>query len=197
MIRLILASGSSVRQQIMKRAGLAFEVVSRPVDEAAIKTVMLKDGARFRDIADALAEAKSRCVSLSESGIVIGVDQIMAMDGILFDKPEDSREAHERLKSMRGKMHRLIGAIVICEDGRPTWRYISENRLYMRRFSDAFLNNYIEMEKDYLCRCVGGYRFEGLGVQLFDRVEGDFFSILGLCLLPLLDYLRTRGAILS
>jgi septum formation protein len=196
-MRIILASGSSIRRKLMSDAGLNFEVISRPVDEAAIKESMLAESARLRDIADALAEAKSMRVSRSEPGLVIGADQIMVMDGHLFDKPRDIDEARERLKLMRGKTHHLMGAVVICENGVPVWRHMAKTALTMRDFSDDFLEDYLEKEGDFVTKSVGAYRFEGLGAQLFNHVEGDFFSILGLSLLPVMDYLRIRGAILS
>lgn len=195
--RLILASGSAIRAQILSEAGLAYEVISKPVDEAAIKDSMLSEGSRLRDIADALAEAKALRVSRTEPGFVIGADQIMVMDDKLFDKPPTIEAARERLKGMRGKSHKLMGAIVVCENGQAVWRHLSVTTLTVREFSDAFLDQYIEMEGESLTRSVGAYRFEGPGAHLFSKVEGDFFSILGLPLLPLLDYLRTRGVIPS
>jgi septum formation protein len=195
--RLILASGSKIRRDIMDGAGLTFEVISKPVDEAAIKSAMLAEGARPREIADALAEAKALRVSRLESGYVIGADQVMVMAGELFDKPETIEQARMRLKSMRGQRHELIGAVVVAKDGVPVWRFISETKLWMRDFSDAFLDDYVEREGARLTKSVGAYRFEGPGAQLFDRVDGDFFSILGLSLLPLLQYLRDAGAIAS
>ncbi len=197
MTRIILASGSQIRRQIMESAGLDFDVVVKPVDEAAIKSAMLAEGAKIRDIADALAEAKARRVSQAETGLVIGADQIMEMDGRLFDKPADLNAARERLLEMRGKTHHLIGAVVICENGRPVWRHMSKTTLSVRAFSDRFLDAYIEAEGEALTKSVGAYRFEGRGSQLFSSVDGDFFSILGLSLLPVLDYLRERGAILA
>ena len=191
--RLILASGSAIRKQILDGAGLSYEVITRPVDEAAIKDAMLFDNARLRDIADALAEAKAMRVSRQEAGLVIGADQIMVMDKTLFDKPRDMDEARRRLISMRGKKHELIGAVVICENGAPVWRHISKTKLWVRDFSDDFLDWYIETEGEALMKSVGAYRFEGPGSQLFERVEGGFFAILGLDLLPVLDYLRSRG----
>jgi len=181
----------------MTDAGLKFEVITKPVDERAIKEAMLEEGARLRDVADALAEAKSMRVSLLEQGLVIGADQIMVMDNQLFDKPKNMDEALVRLKSMRGKTHYLIGAVVICENGIPVWRHLAKTKLTMRLFSDEFLENYLQKEGELVTKSVGAYRFEGLGAQLFSHVEGDFFSILGLSLLPVMDYLRERGAILS
>lgn len=195
--RIILASGSKIRREILDGAGLDYEVIVKPVDEATIKEAMLAEKSRLTDIADALAEAKSMRVSRVEAGFVIGADQIMTMDGVLYDKPKTIDEARERLKIMRGKTHHLIGAVVICENGQPVWRHMSKTKLTMREFSDNFLDWYIKSEGELLTKSVGAYRFEGLGSQLFSHVEGDFFSILGLSLLPVLDYLRLRGAILS
>lgn len=193
----VLASGSKIRAQILREADVPFEVISKPVDEAAIKAAMLADGARLRDIADALAEAKSMRVSRNTAGLIIGADQIMTMDGLLFDKPPTIEAARERLIAMRGKAHKLIGAMVICEDGAPVWRHVSVVTLYVREFSDDWLEAYIAAEGEMMTKSVGAYRFEGRGAQLFSKVDGDSFSIMGLSLLPLLDYLRTRGAIAS
>ena len=196
-MRLILASGSFIRRKLMEDAGLVFDVISKPIDEAAIKESMLAEGSRLLDIVDALAEAKSLRVSRVESGLVIGADQIMVMDNQLFDKPRDMNEALERLKLMRGKTHYLMGAVVISENGTPVWRHMASTKLMMRDFSDEFLEDYLVKEGELVTKSVGAYRFEGLGSQLFSHVEGDFFSILGLSLLPVMDYLRTRGAIVS
>lgn len=195
--RLILASGSSIRAQIMEQAGLDFEVISKPVDETAIKEAMLAEGSLMRDIADALAEAKAMRVSLIEQGYVIGADQIMVMEDQLYDKPKTIDEARERLKSMRGKTHKLMGAVVICYNGQAIWRHLAVTTLTMRDFTDEFLETYVALEGDNLTRSVGAYRFEGVGSHLFSDVKGDFFSILGLSLLPVLDFLRVRGVISS
>ena len=197
MSRIILASGSAIRKQILDGAGLNYEVIVKPVDEAAIKDSMLAENSRLQDIADALAEAKALRVSRQTDGFVIGADQIMVMDNQLFDKPKDMDEARERLLSMRGKRHELIGAVVICENGRPVWRHLSKTKLWVREFSNDFLDWYIEQEGEALMKSVGAYRFEGPGAQLFEKVEGGFFAILGLDLLPVLDYLRVRGVIAS
>ena len=197
MSRIILASGSAIRKQILDGAGLNYEVIVKPVDEAAIKDSMLAENSRLQDVADALAEAKALRVSRQTDGFVIGADQIMVMDNQLFDKPKDMDEARERLLSMRGKRHELIGAVVICENGRPVWRHLSKTKLWVREFSNDFLDWYIEQEGEALMKSVGAYRFEGPGAQLFEKVEGGFFAILGLDLLPVLDYLRVRGVIAS
>lgn len=193
--RIILASGSAIRRQILDGAGLDYEVIIRPVDETSIKQAMLAEKSRLRDIADALAEAKAMRVSRQEAGLVIGADQIMVMDDQLFDKPKDMDEVRARLISMRGKKHELIGAVVICENGAPVWRHICRTKLWVRDFSDDFLDWYIETEGEALTKSVGAYRFEGPGAQLFEKVEGGFFAILGLDLLPVLNYLRIRGVV--
>ena len=196
-LSIILASGSAIRRQIMDGAGLDYQVVVKPVDEAAIKAAMLAEGSRLRDIADALAEAKSRRVSMAQPGLVIGADQIMVFENALYDKPKTMDEARARLLKLRGKTHHLMGAVVICENGAPVWRHMAKTELTMRDFSDAFLDDYLKLEGEDILSSVGAYKFEGRGAQLFSEVKGDFFSILGLSLLPVLDYLRTRGAILS
>lgn len=198
MSRIILASGSAIRRDILDGASLDYEVIVRPVDEAAIKDAMLAENSLLRDIVDALAEAKAMRVSRQEAGLVIGADQIMVMaddsgQDQLFDKPKDMDEVRARLLSMRGKKHELIGAVVICENGVPVWRHISRTKLWVREFSEAFLDWYIKTEGEALTKSVGAYRFEGPGAQLFEKVEGGFFAILGLDLLPVLDYLRIRG----
>lgn len=200
--RIILASGSAIRRQILDGAGLDYDVVVRPVDEAAIKDSMLAENSRLRDIADALAEAKAMRVSRQQAGLVIGADQIMVMadetgQDQLFDKPKDMEEVRSRLLSMRGKKHELVGAVVICENGFPVWRHVSRTKLWVREFSESFLDWYIETEGEALTKSVGAYRFEGPGSQLFEKVDGDFFAILGLDLLPVLQYLRTRGMALA
>jgi len=192
-----LASGSQIRRQILDGAGVDYDVEVPRVDEAAIKLAMLADNARLRDIADALAEAKAMKVSRNKSGLIIGADQIMVMDGRLYDKPKDMDEARARLLSMRGKAHYLMGAVVICENGQPVWRHISKTTLHVREFSESFLDEYLAAEGEGVLAAVGAYKFEGRGAQLFSKVEGDFFSILGLSLLPVLDYLRLRGVMTS
>jgi septum formation protein len=197
MSRLILASGSAIRRDIMQGAGLEFDVIVKPVDEASIKSAMLDECAKPREIADALAEAKALRVSRLEEGLVIGADQVMVMDGKLFDKPTSVAAARERLLAMRGKRHELVGSVVVASGGVPVWRFVSETKLWVRDFSDAFFDDYLAAEGDLVMKSVGAYRFEGPGSQLFSRVEGDFFSILGLSLLPLLQYLRDCKAIPS
>lgn len=190
---IILASGSQIRRQILDGAGVDYSVKISRLDEAAIKISMLEQGAHPHDIAEALAKAKAMKISREAHGLIIGADQVMVMDGRLYDKPKDLAEARRRLLAMRGKAHYLMGAVVICENGQPIWRHRSKTTLHVRDFSPEFLDEYISLEGEGLLHTVGAYKFEGRGAQLFSKVEGDFFSILGLSLLPVLDYLRIRG----
>jgi len=159
---IILASGSKIRAKILSDADIPFKVISKPVDEGSIKASMLAENARIRDIADALAEAKSIRVSKNTSGLVIGADQIMTMDGELFDKPISIEAARERLLAMRGKSHKLIGAMVISENGHAVWRHISVVTLHVREFSNEWLENYIKAEGDLMTKSVGAYRFDSV-----------------------------------
>ena len=196
---LVLASTSAARRAMLAAAGVAHEAVAANVDEAAAKASLLAQGLKARDMADALAELKAVRVSQRMPGaLVLGADQVLAADdGTLFDKPESRDEARGHLRMLRGATHRLISAAVIAENGRPVWRAADEARLTMRPFSDAFLESYLDREWPEIAGCVGCYRLEALGVQLFSRIQGDHFTILGLPLLPLIDFLRTRGMLTS
>lgn len=186
----ILASGSASRRAILQNAGLTFEIDPADVDEAALK-------ADFRGEAGALAlhlaEAKALAVSQRRAGLVLGADQVLAFDGQTFDKAASPEAAGERLKRLRGKTHWLKGAVALARDGAVIWRHESSCRMVMRNFSDEFLEHYLANAGDILTKGVGGYAFEGLGAQLFEHVEGDFFAVLGLELLPVLSALRTHG----
>lgn len=192
---LILASGSAIRAQVLRAAGLDFTVVRPPVDEEAVKAGLRAEGLSVRDQADALAEAKCLSVALRHSGYVIGADQMLACDGEVFDKPPNRAAALESLKKLRGRPHHLIGAICLARDGAIIWRHIETPRLVMRPFSDAFLEDYLDRAGEGAFASVGAYQLEGLGAQLFSKIEGDYFSILGLPLLPLLAQLREHGIV--
>ena len=196
-MNIILASGSPTRKQILEDSGVIFEVVVRPIDEASIKSAMIQEGASKLSIVSTLAELKSIKVSSETPGLVIGADQIMVFDGAIYDKPKTIEEARERLMAIRNQTHYLMGSVVVSEGGVSVWRHSSKVELKARSFTDKFIDNYINQEGEALLQTVGAYRFEKRGSQLFSSVKGDFFSVLGLPLLPLLDYLRIRNAILS
>lgn len=189
----ILASKSAARRAVLDGAAVPYEVLVAGVDEDAVKTGLLAEGATPRDIADALAELKALRVSRGRSDFVIGADQTLDLDGQLYDKAEDIAAARERLKTLRGKTHKLHSAVVVAKDGAPIWREVVTARLTMRDFSDEFLEEYLSTEGEAALGSVGCYRLEGPGAQLFSRIEGDYFAILGLPLLGLLDLLRRHG----
>ena len=190
---LTLASTSAIRKHILSQAGVEFEAVGSGVDEDAVKEAMRAEGASPRNQADKLAELKAVKVSQKHSGFVLGCDQILAFDGRSFDKAETLEEAFERLSELRGKTHSLECASVIAKDGQVIWRLVTSPKLTMRAFSDAFLRDYLRAYGHEALSSVGCYQFEGPGAQLFERVEGDFFSILGLPLLEVLAFLRLHG----
>lgn len=190
---LILASGSAARRQMLEAAGLAFEVDPPRVDEEAAKASLRAGGLKPRDQADALAELKALSVSRTRPDFVIGADQMLALGGEVFDKPKDANEARQHLLRLRGQTHELITAAVVAREGTIIWRHIDTPKLKMRAFSDAFLDDYLARAGDNVLRSVGAYQLEGPGAQLFERVEGDYFSVLGLPLLPLLAFLREHG----
>ncbi len=192
---IILASKSAARRAVLTGAGVPFEVAVAGVDEDAVKSAMLAQGATPRDVADALAEIKAVRISASRPGFVIGSDQTLEFEGKLYDKAETVEAARERLKTMRGKPHKLHSAVVVAKDGAPIWREIVSATLTMRDFSDDFLEGYLTLEGEQALGSVGCYRLEGPGAQLFSKIEGDYFAILGLPLMGLLDLFRRHGAL--
>lgn len=195
-MRLILASTSPYRKTMLTKAGLDFETMAPKVDEAAFKAgCPTRTGA---ELASALAAAKALEVSARHpDAMVIGADQVLDCEGRLFDKPKDRAEARRHLQSLRAKRHRLISAVALARGGRIVWQDAPVAELAMRNFSDDFLDAYLERMGEAATRTVGAYEIEGPGAQLFERVEGDLFTIMGLPLLPLLAALRREGAIRS
>lgn len=191
--KLILASGSRTRADMLRAAGVEFAIQRPLVDEEEVKVSLRAEGLSVRDQADALAEVKAISVSRRHPGFVIGADQMLSFEGQGLDKPADLAEAGERLRMLRGKTHTLETAVVVAKDGAPIWRLMAAPRLKMRAFSDAFLEDYLARIGAAAFTSVGAYQLEGLGAQLFDDVQGDFFSVLGLPLLPLLGFLRLHG----
>ena len=191
---LILASASAVRAQILRNAGVPHTVYPAQVDEEAVRTRM--QGAPGRLVAERLAELKAVTVSTQyPQHLVLGADQVLEFDGALFSKAPTLDAARAQLRKLRGAHHQLIGTLVLARDGAPLWYHTDVSTLWVRNFSEAFLEAYLEAEGNVILGSVGCYRYEGLGAQLFDRVEGDYFSILGLSLLPLLAALRDHGVI--
>lgn len=196
MTALILASASAARAAMLTAAGIAHEVQPARIDEAAVKAAMTAEGAPPRDIADKLAEMKALRVSQRQPGrLVLAADQVLVQDGRLYDKPADMTAARAQLAALRGQTHELLSAAVVARDGAPVWRHVGAARLTMRPFSDEFLDAYLARIGDLALTSVGCYHLEGLGAQLFARVEGDYFTILGLPLLELLGFLRARGVL--
>lgn len=196
MAELILASGSRTRQTLLSQAGVPFSVDVPRVDEDAVKAAMRAEGAPPGDVAEALAELKATRVSPKHPGaLVVGCDQMLACEGTWYDKPVDRAAARDQLLALRGRTHELISCAVVVRDGERLWHHVDRARLTMRPFSEAFLDEYLDRAGDAVTQSVGAYQLEGLGAQLFARVQGDYFTILGMPLLPLLDFVRNHGVV--
>jgi len=192
---LILASQSKSRLSMLQNAGV--NIIEKPslFDEDSLKIAMREQGANARIIADKLAEQKAVKISnKNPNNLVLGADQILVLDdGVMLDKAQSLDEAKDQLRLMSGKIHRLISAAVICEGGKPVWRHIDVAKMDMRILSDAFIDDYIEKYWNDICYNVGCYAIEGTGIQLFRKIDGSLFTIMGLPLLAILDYCRIRG----
>jgi len=198
MTGLILASSSPVRAHLLRDAGVAFAVEPARVDEDAVKQSMLAAKHAPRAIADALAELKALRISLKHPGLlVLGADQVLEFENRLLSKSQNLEEARLLLQRLRGKPHHLMSALVLAKDGATIWRHVEKSTLTMRNFSDDFLDGYLAAEGEELLASVGGYRLEGRGVQLFSKIDGDYFAILGLPLIPLLSALREHCVLAS
>jgi septum formation protein len=161
-----------------------------------LRAALLADGASPRDLADALAEMKSLKVSKKNAeALVIGCDQVLDCGGQVFSKPQSRAEAHQQLMQLRGKRHSLLSAAVICQAGKPIWRHVGQVRLFVRDFSESWLEGYLDRNWPDIADAVGAYKLEKEGVRLFSRVDGDYFTVLGLQLLDILSYLSLRGDI--
>ncbi len=198
MTTVILASGSATRQAILHDAGISFTIDAASIDETSVLESLQAEHAKPRDAADILAEMKAVKVSAKYPGaLVIGADQILSLGATFFEKPADMAAARRQLQELRGQSHTLSTAAVVARDGAAIWREVREAKLTMRAFSDAFLDDYLAKAGPAILTSVGGYQIEGLGAQLFSRIDGDHFTILGLPLLPLLDMLRAQGVLKS
>jgi nucleoside triphosphate pyrophosphatase len=191
---LVLASASPFRRRMLEAAGLSFRVLPAEVDEAHIRQRMPAGDLAY--VAQILAQAKAMAVSQAQPpALVIGADQVLAFGDRLFNKPKNVDEARAQLKELRGHAHQLHSAAALAQAGTILWSHVETARLAMRPFSDAFLDRYLAEMGTRVCQTVGAYEIEGRGIQLFERVEGDSFTIIGLPLLPLFAELRARGAI--
>ena len=195
MTRLLLASRSESRQRLLRDAGVLFETVLAGVDEDSAKAALIGEGLGARDLADALAELKAvRPSSRHPGALVLGCDQTLALDdGTLVSKCETKAVARDLLATMSGRRHHLHSAAVMADGGTPIWRHIESVAMDVRPLSLAFIDAYLDADWEQCRWCVGCYRVEGPGVQLFARITGSLFAVQGLPLLPLLDFLRTRG----
>jgi septum formation protein len=196
-VSLILASTSPIRRRLLANAAIAVECVPPATDEVALRRAM-PPGTPAATVAETLAEAKARSVSASfPAAHVIGADQLLVLDGAIFAKPADRAEARHQLATLRGRTHTLISALVVTSGDRRLTVITDQADLTMRNFSDSFLDRYLEAAGPAITGAVGAYRLEEQGIQLFDRIEGDYFTILGLPLLPLLAYLRAERLVPS
>jgi len=189
-----LASKSKARQEMLRNAGFDFEIKSADIDERQLEVNMKKNGANFEDIALGLAKEKALYVSGKEKdSFVVGSDQILIFNSEIISKANNTQQAYERLKSFRANSHTLISSVAVARNGSIEWHETGQAKLTMRDFSDDFLNYYIADARDILTSCVGCYALEQKGIQLFEKIDGDYFTILGMPLLPLIGYLQKEG----
>ena len=193
---LILASKSPFRAQILKNAGIAFRAEEARIDERSVEAPLFNSGATAEDVALVLAEAKASDVSERFAGaLVLGSDQTLSLDDEVFHKPRDMDEARRHLLKLSGKTHQLNSAMALVKDGETLWHHVSVARLTMRNLTPGFIGQHLARVGEDVLKSVGAYQYEGEGIQLFDAIDGDYFTIVGLPLLPLLNELRRLGAI--
>ena len=195
-IPIVLASGSATRRAMLEAAGLNIVVDKPNVDEDELKRSFKAAGLSASDAAEALAATKAERVQSRHPGmIVVAADQMLECDGAWFDKPVDREAASRQLAALGGKTHRLISAVIAYRDGQRLWHAVDTAKLTVRPLSPSFIESYLDAVGDRALSSVGGYQIEGPGIQLFTRIEGDHFTILGMPLLPLLDFLRIHGVV--
>jgi septum formation protein len=194
----VLASASAARSALLRAAGVPVVAEAAAIDETEVKASLQAARSAVAAVAETLAELKAHRVSRRHPGsLVVGADQVLDCDGTIFDKPADLAEARRQLLALRGRRHQLLSAVVLERDGQRLWHHVGRADLLMRDFSDRFLDDYLRAVGDAALSSVGGYQIEGRGAQLFASIDGDYFTILGLPLLPLLDVLREHGALPS
>ncbi len=195
--KIILASKSAARISMLQNAGLVFEAIPADLNEEKLITSMLQKDFGPQRIAEALAGEKASHVSIHHpQAIVIGADQVLECEGKIYSKAKDRAEAKEKLRELKGKSHSLNSAVCIVVGGQVKWAFLDEAVMHMNDFDEEFLERYCERAGDTLTNCVGAYALEGCGSWLFDKVRGDYFTILGMPLLPLLTYLREEHGLL-
>ena len=193
---IVLASGSPYRAKMLRDAGLEVEAIPADIDERAAEAPLLEADLDPQDVASILAEAKALDVSTRRpDALVVGADQTLALGDERLHKPKDMEEARRRLLALSGRTHHLHSAVVLAERGEAVWRHVSTARMTMRDLDPAFVGRHLAAVGEAALTSVGAYQIEGPGVQLFERIEGDLFTIIGLPLLPLLAELRSREAI--
>lgn len=195
-IPIILASGSAIRAELLRKAGVAIRIEQPQINEAALKAALQAEAVAPRDIADALADAKARRVaSRHPEAMVLGCDQVLDFRGRLICKPESPEAALTQLQAMRGQRHRLLSAAVIHHRGEPVWRHVGQVRMRMRDLTDSYLTGYVMRNWNSIRDCVGSYKLEEEGVRLLTAIDGDYFNVLGMPLIELLSFLMQRGLI--
>lgn len=191
MTRIILASGSPHRLEILTNAGVQVDVEKANIDERSIEAPIIEAGLGSADVAEILAVSKANDVSARNvDAYVIGCDQTLSLEGELLHKPKDMEEARRRLLALSGKVHELNSAVAIIRNGETVWSYVETCSIEFRDLDPGFIGRHLAQAGDKVLSSVGAYQIEGMGVQLFKKIEGDFFSIMGLPILPLLEKLR-------
>lgn len=198
MTPILLASASPIRLTLLQNAGLTVTAQPARIDEDAVRAVLESEHATPRDVADTLAELKARKLAdKNPEALVLGCDQVLAFKQQVWAKPESRDQARAQLQTLRGETHQLLSALVLYHRAEPIWRHVGQARLTMTQFSDSYLDAYLDRTWPQVASSVGAYQLEGEGIRLFSSIEGDYFTILGLPLLPLLSYLSLRGFIAS
>ena len=193
-VKFILASQSATRKKLLENAGLVFDSFPAQIDEEEIKKSLVASRAHPQEIATFLAEQKACKVSEKyPESIVIGGDQVLEFNGSILSKPMTENQAKQQILTLRNSLHYLISSVCVAEGGQRVWHQTDKASMRFRDFSDQFLEQYLVKSKTELFNGPGGYKVEGYGIHLLDRIEGDFFTVLGLPIIPLLQYLRTRG----